>query len=281
MIREGRAVVTSGQFESAKSDSDGRLFQSTSQTGRTTSAAPRCIACVQPRRGHGVTVATYYLAQALAARGLRALVMDLTGRRARLQWLASHSQAPGLTVWAPRIPQPERLGDALARAREQATGKVDVILLDMDAFYLQRAGGVGAGVDHTLIFIEHSEMGMREADHLAAQLDDTPPPWGTVAVVFTRVSAASLQDLPQSTPGRGLPVLGELPADYLLAAGDEYSLKGEQPRPPHDTYLGAVNRLARTLVQIAQIVPTGGQQSDKPPQTTYDGDDQSSQRAKL
>lgn len=247
--------MTSGRFGATERDE--RLPQPAGKTDGAALAAPRCIACVQPRRGHGVTIATYYLAQALAARGLRPLVMDLTGRRARIQRLASHNKTQSLTIWAPHIPQPERLSDALARAREQAAGKIDVILLDMDASYLQSAGGVAAGIDYALIFIEHSDMGMREADHLAERLDNTPPPWGAVAAVFTRVSAANLQDLPQQTPGRSLPVLGELPADYLLAAGDEYSINGEEPRAPHDTYLGAVNRLARTLVQIARIVPTG------------------------
>ncbi|MGH2500986.1 MAG: hypothetical protein ACRDID_00575, partial [Ktedonobacterales bacterium] len=190
-------------------------------------------------------------------RGLRTLVTDLTGRRARLQWLATANQITGLTVWAPHIPPPERLGGALARARAQAAGKVDVILLDMDASYLQRAGGAASGVDYTLIFIEHSEMGMREADLLAERLDDPPPPGGSVAAVFSRVSAASMDDLPQRTRDRGLPVLGESPADYLLATCDDYSLTGDAPHTPHDAYLGALNRLARALVGIARITSTG------------------------
>ncbi len=262
---------------SGSGERDGRRPQPAGQAESASLAAPSCIACVQPRRGHGVTVATYYLARALAARGLRALVMDLTGRRGRLQWLITHNQTRGLTVWAPRIPSPERLGEALARAREQATGKVDVILLDMDGSYLQRAGGVKAGIDYTLIFIEHGEMGMREADRLAERLDATPPPWGSVGVVLSRVSVASLQDLPPSTPERGLPVLGELPADYLLAAGDDYSLTGEEPRAPHDAYLGAIIRLARALVQMARIVPTGRAERDAATHAPPDVPDPASQ----
>jgi hypothetical protein len=188
---------------------------------------------------------------------MRTLLVDLTGRRARLQWLANGEQTPGLTVWTPHIPAPERLSDALARARRQAAGKVDVILLDVDAPYLQRAGGATAGIDYTLIFIEHSEMGMREADQLAARLDDAPPARGSIAAVFSRVSAASVEDLPQRTHERGLPVLGEAPADYLLATGDEYSLTSGEPRLPHDTYLGAIRRLARALIQIAGVTSTG------------------------
>lgn len=270
--------MTPGRLGGA--DRDGRSPQPFSQVEGASLATPRCIACVQPRRGHGVTVATYYLARALAARGLRALVMDLTGRRSRLQWLAAHQQTRGLTVWAPHIPQPERLGDALTRAREQSAGKVDAILLDMDASYLLRAGGVAVGIDYTLIFIEHSDMGMREADHLAGQLEETPPPWGTVAAVFTRVSAASLQDLPERTLERGLPVLGELPADYLLAAGDDYTLTDEEPRAPHDTYLGAVNRLARTLSQIAGIVSTNLAERAEPSHPPPGGEDPTNQRAR-
>jgi hypothetical protein len=226
-------------------------------TAHGTPGAPRIVACVQPRRGHGVTVATYYLARALAARDARALVADLTGRRARLQAFAALSQPRGLTIWSPHIPPPERLGDALARAREQATRRVDVMLLDIDAAYLQRAGGAGAGVDYTLIFIEQGELGMRAADQLARQLDHEPPPYGSVAAVFTRVNVENLEDLPQRTPEYSLPTLGELPADYLLAAGDDYSLTGEEPREPHEAYLGAMSRLARALIQIAGITPTG------------------------
>lgn len=226
-------------------------------TARRSGGAPRVVACAQPRRGHGVTVGAYYLARALTGRNLRALVADLTGRRARLQWLAAHDQTPGLTVWSPHIPAPERLGDALTRAREQAAGKVDVVLLDVDASYLQRAGGAAAGIEYTLIFIEQGEMAMREADQLARQLDETPPPYGTVAAVLTRVSAVDLDDPPQATPEYGLPILGELPADYLLAAGDEYSLTGAEPRAPHDAYLNAMAQLARALIQIAGIMPTG------------------------
>jgi hypothetical protein len=98
-----------------------------------------------------------------------------------------------------------------------------------------------------------------------------------VATVFTRVNASNLEDLPQSTPERGLPVLGELPADYLLAAGDEYSLKGEEPRDPHDTYLGAVNRLAHSLVQMAQIVSTAPVASPQPSRAQSDAPGPASQ----
>lgn len=226
-------------------------------TAQGTSGAPRIVACVQPRRGHGVTVATYYLARALAARDTRTLVADLTGRHARLHAFAAQTQPRGLTIWSPHIPPPDRLKNALARAREQATGRVDVILLDMDAAYLQRAGGARAGIDYTLIFIEQGELGMRAADQLARQLDQERPPYGSVAAVFTRVSVESLEDLPQRTPEYGLPTLGELPADYLLAAGDDYSLTGKEPREPHEAYLGAINRLARALIQMAGITRSG------------------------
>ena len=205
-----------------------------------------------------MTVGAYYLARALAGRDLRALVADLTGRRARLQWLAAHDQTPGLTIWSPHIPAPERLSESLARACEQAAGKVEVILLDMDASYLQRGGGTSAGIHYTLIFIEQGEAAMREADQLARQLDETPPPYGAVAAVLTRVSAIDLDDPPQATPEYGLPILGELPADYLLAAGDEYSFTGAEPRAPHEAYLSAIGRLARALAQIAAIMPSSG-----------------------
>jgi CO dehydrogenase nickel-insertion accessory protein CooC1 len=162
-----------------------------------------------------------------------------------------------LTLWTPHIPAPERLSAALTRARRQAAGKIDVILLDVDAPYLERAGGAAAGIDYTLIFTEHSDTGMREADQLASRLVDEAPARGSVVAVFARVSLDSIEDLPQATRERGLPVLGEAPADYLLAAGDEYSLTSAEPRLPHDTYLGAISRLARALVQIASLKASG------------------------
>lgn len=245
-----------------RSESDGsndvaRTRAPSTMNSVSDAAPPRCVACAQPRRGHGVTVATYYLARALAGRGLRTLLMDLTGRRPSLQRLTNSAAVPNLTLWTPHIPTPERLADALSRARQQATGRVDVMLLDVDASYLERAGGVAAGIDYILIFTEHSDTGMREVDQLAARLDDEPPSRGSVAAVFSRVSLDSIENLPQATRERGLPVLGEVPADYLLATGDEYSLTSDEPRLPHDSYLGSISRLARALIQIAGIRATG------------------------
>ena len=246
----------------ASEDTDNHPRQ-TPRASQAGGSVPRCVASVQPRRGHGVTVATYYLARALAARGIRTLVMDLTGRRGRLSWLATHDSTPGLTVWAPHIPQPERMGDALARARAKAAGKVDAILLDVDAAYLEAAGGIAAGIDYALIFIEHTEAGMREADHLAARLDATPPPQSAVGAVLTRVSADNLRDLPPRTPEYGLPIVGELPADYLLATSDDYSLKDGEPHAPHDAYTGAVNRLAQTLISLTRMTPGARRPSEQ------------------
>src|SRR5258707_6865362 len=49
----------------------------------------RCVALTQEHRGHGISTAAYYLGRELVAQGLRVLLVDLTGRRARLSSLVS------------------------------------------------------------------------------------------------------------------------------------------------------------------------------------------------
>ena len=88
---------------------------------------------------------------------------------------------------------------------------------------------------------------------LGLRLGDDLPPYGRVGVVFSRVDAATVEELPEQTAHRKLPVLGYYPADYLLAAGDEYSLKGGEQSWPHDTYLYAMLRLGRTLVRLVPL----------------------------
>jgi hypothetical protein len=48
-------------------------------------------------------------------------------------------------------------------------------------------------------------------------------------------------------------VLGGFPADYLLAASDDYSAKGAEVKAPHDEYLIAIRQLARALAEIVPL----------------------------
>lgn len=215
--------------------------------------AARCVALTQEHRGHGASTAAYYLARVLVAEGLRVLLVDFTGRRVRLQTLVARAPMKNLALWSPPIARPADLGPLLAQARRQTAGRVDVLLVDADAALLERASALSAGVEYVLAVAEPTEGGQAAADRIAERLGDELPPLGRVGVAFSRVDAPLAVDLPERTDLRHLPVLGCLPADYLLAAGDDYSLKGGEPAWPHETYLNALRRLGRTLVRIAEL----------------------------
>lgn len=87
-------------------------------------------------------------------------------------------------------------------------------------------------------------------------------------MIFSRVEPAVAAELPDKTDDRHLPVLGSYPADYLLAAGDDYSLKGGEPSWPHDKYLHAMLRIGRGLVRLVPLhrITLGGMSmGDHPP----------------
>jgi hypothetical protein len=126
---------------------------------------------------------------------------------------------------------------------------VDVLLLDADASLLEHAGGLRAGIDYAVVVTAATQEGQNAADRIAERLGDAPPPYGKVGVVFSRVSASEAGELKEQTDHRKLPVVGHYPADYLLAAGDDYSLSGTEPSWPHEKYLVAMSRLARILMR--------------------------------
>jgi hypothetical protein len=213
----------------------------------------RCVALTQEHRGHGASTAAYYLARVLVSEGLRVLLVDLTGRRSRLQSLMARGPAKNLGFWSPPITRPGDLGPLLAQARRQTVGRVDVLLVDADAALLERADALHYGVDYVVVVTEASDGGQAAADRIAERLHDELPPLGRVGVVFSRVDAPLAEGLPGQTDERHLPVLGYYPADYLLAAGDDYSLKGGEPSWPHDKYLYALLRLGRTLKTLVPL----------------------------
>lgn len=217
----------------------------------------RCVALTQQRRGHGVSVGAYYLARVLVLQGLRTLIADVTGRPSRAQELAAHDPVKNLGVWSPGAPAMQSLPMLLTQARRQTQGKVDVILLDADAAVLERAGGLASGLDYALVFVEPGEAGQQAADRIAGLLGDPPPPHGRVGAVYARVDQSAIDDLPERTTGRGVPTLGSYPADYLLAAGDDYSLKSADAAWPHDNYLAAMLRLGRRLQRAVPLEHLG------------------------
>lgn len=210
---------------------------------------PRTVALVQEHRGHGVSTAAYHLTRALVAEGLRVLVVDLTGRRTRLQTLLARRPLKNAGLWAAPLPKPCDLPQLLAQARQQTAGRVDVLLLDVDASLVEHAGGLAVGIDYAAVVTAATLEGQHAADRIAERFGDAPPPYGKVGVIFGRVSASEAGELKEQTENRKTPVIGHYPADYLLAAGDDYSLSGAEPSEPHEKYTLAMGRLARMLMR--------------------------------
>jgi hypothetical protein len=102
------------------------------------------------------------------------------------------------------------------------------------------------------VLAEHTAEGIRGAERLARRLGGDGTPRSRVVVVFSRVDIPAGEDLPRASE-QGTPVLGWLPADYLLAAGEAYSLKGTAPARPHEAYLSALVRMAQTLVRLVPL----------------------------
>ena len=218
----------------------------------------RCVALTQEHRGHGVSTAAYYLGRVLVAQGLRVLLVDLTGRRARLSALVSRNPVKNLVLWAPTLARPQDVRPALDHARVETAGKADVLLLDVDAALLERASAFTLDLDYVLAVAEHTEAGQRAAERIAEHLHDETPPHGRVGVVFSRVDAQAAAELPQQTEKRHLPVLGYYLADYLLASGDAYSLKGGEQSSPHDSYLHALRSLGQKLMHLVPLERISG-----------------------
>lgn len=222
-----------------------------------TAGQARCVALTQEHRGHGVSTALYYLGRELVAHGLRVLLVDLTDRRQRISTLMAHGPLKNLVLWTPALARAQDVAPAIEQARRQTAGRADVILLDIDAALLEHAGGFSLGIDYVVAVTEHTEAGQESADRIAERLHDAEPPQGRVGVVFSRVDAAA-GELPAQTATRHLPVIGSYPADYLLAGGDAYSLKGGDASWPHDSYLYALLRLGQQLERIVPLRRTSG-----------------------
>ncbi len=195
----------------------------------------------------------YYLGRALVAQGLRVLLVDLTDRHGRAASRTAGTRVKNLVPWMPPVAHTRDVPRLLDQARRETAGKADVILLDIDAAVLESAGAYNLGLDYVALAVEAAESGLRAADRLAERLGQE----GTSArmgVIYSRVEGAAAADLPAKTERRGIPVLGQFPADYLLAGGDAYSLKGNAPSTPHESYLSAMVRLAQRLAQLVPLV---------------------------
>ncbi len=212
----------------------------------------RIVVLTQEHRGQGVSTAIFYLAQALARQGARVLVADLSLRRSPLGTLFQRFPMKNVALWAPSPVAPEQLGKMLERAREQVAGKVDCLLVDVDALPLVRARESGMPVDYLVIAAGNTAEGRQDAIKLAERVYSEETVLRQAGVLFMRVPA---QDESQLEPQleKGLAVLGSLPADYLLATREDFLLKGDVPPQPHEEYLSAITRTAVTLIRLVPL----------------------------
>jgi hypothetical protein len=228
------------------------------ESPRSLASPPYCVALTQEHRGHGVSTAAYYLGRVLIAQGLRVLLVDLTGRRACLNALFLHGSVKNLVYWAPPISHVQDVTALVERARLETKGRADVILFDVDAALLEHSRGFVAGVDYILVVTEATEAGQQSAERIAERLEDATHPQERVGVCFSRIDAPAAGALPTRTTRKRVPVLGYFPADYLLANGEDYSLKGTEASAPHDTYLYAMLRLGQNLIQTVPLLKVSG-----------------------
>jgi hypothetical protein len=226
--------------------------------GPSKGAAPRrpaCVALTQEHRGHGVSTATYYLGRALVEQGFHVLLGDLSQRPSTIASLAMHHPIKNLVPWTPPLVPPRELPHLLESARKKTEHLADVILIDADMNLLEGAGGLAAGLDYIVMLIEHTPEAASAAERTVARLEEGARSGHRIGVVFSRVDAPGGGDGSVRQLEHGVPVLGSLPADYLLAAGEAYSLKGGAPAQPHEAYLSALGRLGQMLTRQVPLQP--------------------------
>jgi hypothetical protein len=211
----------------------------------------RVVVLTQEHRGHGVSTAIFYLAQALVRQGVRVLIADLSLRRSTLSALIEHLPMKNLGLWTPGALPPDQIASVLGRARQQVAGRADCILVDIDALLLEHAGGMRVGIDYLMVAIDNTTEARQGATKLAERLGALEP-GGRAGVIFARMPAREDEHLEMQLEG-GPVVLGSLPADYLLATAEDYATKGSPPPAPHEAYLSAINRIATTLIRLVPL----------------------------
>ncbi len=220
-----------------------------------TAADVRMVVFTQEHRGHGVSTAVFYLGQALVRQGVRVLVADLSLRRSPLAALFERSPMKNLGLWTPGALAPNQVASVLASARQRIAGRVDCLLVDVDALLLEHAEGMRIGIDYLVIVADNTEEARAGATRLAERLGALKPPV-RAGVLFSRVPSQEEAPLEMRLEG-GLIVLGSLPADYLLATAEDYTgnyiRRGTQLPAPHEAYLAAISRLANTLVRLVPL----------------------------
>jgi len=209
----------------------------------------KVVAMTQVHRGHGVSTAVFYLAKALVRQGCRVLIVDLSLRHSPLGALVRGNPMRNLGLWTPPAavlawPLPA----LFSRARQQVSGHADCLLVDVDFALVERGAAHDGGIDYLIVAAENTEAGRASVIKAVDRLTDSEL-MAHIGVLFTRTD---VQEADQLEPRleNGLPVLGSIPADYLLATAGDYAAK---PFEPHEAYQVAMTHLAVTMIRLVPL----------------------------
>lgn len=205
------------------------------------------VAITQTNRGHGASTMTFYIAQSLVKQGVRVLIGDLSKRQSPLSKLVSSTSMKNLVLWIPPVqlfsqPLPELLNSV----QQKIIGHCDCMMLDSDPSILR---GMISELDYLAIASDYTDSGKQQIKHLADSLHLVNSLDKTGAI-FSRVEPHHIEQI-EPRIENGMPVLGSLPADYLLATSDELTMSGAAK--PHDEYLGATMKIATTLIRMLHL----------------------------
>jgi hypothetical protein len=217
-------------------------------------AAIKIIAVTQEHRGHGVSTATYFLGQALAHRQIPVLLIDVTERHARLPLLNKHFPTRNLVVLTPPAPALRDLHGMLNKARAEVAGHAACLLLDIDLTALDTlANGDGdlRIIDYLLLATDHTPEGERTANQFVGRFAPLHE-YRRYGAAFARIAADAVPDLPEET-NAGVPILGYWPADYRLAAMDDFAAAGTPFPEPNQAYFDAMGLLATRLARLTPL----------------------------
>ena len=221
-------------------------------------ATIKVVAITQEHRGHGVSTAAYFLGQALAQRHVPVLLGDLTDRHARLPLLNKHFPTRNLVLWTPPASALRDLPALIKKAREEVAGRVACLLLDVDLPALEALAPVEEdlrAIDYLLLATDHTPDGEKVADRLAARFAPLRDR-NHFGIAFARLASEMSADLAEQTDDE-IPIVGYWPADYRLAAVDDFAATGTAFPEPHQPYQDAMTRLATRLMRLVPITKLG------------------------
>jgi len=218
-------------------------------------SAPKIVILTQEHRGHGVTTAAYFLAQALAQRRIPVLLADMTERTGRLPQLNRHFPTRNLVLWSPPASGLRDLPALLKKARDEVAGHATCLLLDADLAILDTLHAADEElrlVDFVVLAAERTAEAEKNAERVANRylaLHERHK----FGLAFARIPVNDAQDIPEQTDDH-LPILGYWPADYRLATSDDAANASAIVPEPHQPYLDAIGAIATRLARMTPLL---------------------------